>query len=371
MKGMRFVITIILSFALILPATLLTSCSQNNYEVVMEYNGIKLTEDKYNYWVSTFKRNILSSYSDAHDTEEFWSQPYDDTQTVEDYFMKIINERIMNYLIAQDMFKKNGLTLDKTVKDAIKADIDEKIEYYGSRGALNAELANIMLNVDSLKDIYTWEEKHEKVYDYLYGKDGIDEVSDERLTEYFRTNYSCIRYIVIYTTKIATDANGNYVRDEQTGEYVTEPLSEEEMAKKNADIEECFAKMKSGEDFETLRKAYSEFDTSAYPNGFYVSANEVDIWGADIVLAAKNAKVGDIVKIEEETAVFMIEKRQLPDFGSLDENDIKQLSSLSKYATQEMYDLLFGELRKKVTIHTDLLATYQLSKVKPNPYYTI
>jgi hypothetical protein len=337
----------------------------------MEYNGIKLTEDKYNYWVSTFKRNILSSYSDVRDTEEFWSQPYDENRTVEDYFTEVINNRIMNYLVAQDIFKQNGLTLDAAVKDAIKDDIDEKIEYYGSRGALNAELANMMLTIDSLKDVYTWEEKHEKVYGYLYGKGGIDEVSNERLIDYYTKNYSCIRYIVVYTTKIATDQNGEYVRDPITGEYVTDDLTDEELAKKLNDIHDCYLKLKSGEDFETLRKQYSEFDTSAYPNGFFVSANEADVWGADIVLAAKDAKVGDIVKIEEETAVFLIEKLPLPDFGSIVESDIKQLANLSKYATQEMYDVLFGELRKGVTVNQDALARYDLSNVKPNPYYSI
>ncbi len=370
MKRIRLALSLLLVILLLLPAVL-SSCSNNHYEVVMEYNGIKLTEDKYNYWVSTFKRNILASYSDVRDTEEFWSQPYDETRTVEEYFTEIINERIMNYLIAQDIFKKNSLTLDTSVKNAIRDDVNEKIEYYGSRAALNAELAGIMLNVDSLKDIYTWEEKHEKVYDYLYGKGGIDEVSSARLSEYYRDNYSCIRYIVLYTTKIATDKDGNYVKDPTTGEYITEELSEEELAKKNADIEECFSKMQNGEDFETLRKEYSEFDTSNYPNGFFVSANEVDIWGADIILKTKDAKVGDVYKVEEETAVFLIEKLSLPDFGSIGDNDIKQLANLTKYATQEMYDLLFGELRKGVTLNSELLATYKLSAVKPNPYYSI
>ena len=57
----------------------------------------------YYYWLSTYKRNILASYEDAADTKEFWEQKYDENKTVEQYFTEIINERIMNYLIAQDL----------------------------------------------------------------------------------------------------------------------------------------------------------------------------------------------------------------------------------------------------------------------------
>ncbi len=369
MKFRRTLICLLLSAVLLAPC-LLSSCSGNKYEAVMEYNGIKLTEDKYNYWVATFKRNILSSYSDARDTEAFWGQMYDETRTVEDYFTEVINERIMNYLIAQDLYKKNRLVLDDDVKNAIKDDINEKIEYYGSRSALNAELAELMLNADSLKEVYTWEEKHACVYNYLYGKGGIYEAADEVLIDYYENHYSCIRYIVLYTTKIKTDADGKYVYD-SNGNLITEALTEEETAKKKADIEACFTAMQKGEDFETLRKQYSEFDTSAYPNGFFVSANELDIWGADIILAVKDAQAGDVVKVEEGEAVFLIEKLPLPSMGTLGETDLEQLADLATYATEELYDSFFGEIRKSVTVNEELLKKYKLSEIKANPFYSI
>ena len=109
MKLKRTLTAIMLVFAMLLPC-LLTACSSNDYAVVMEYNGIKLTEDMFYYWMSTFKRNILSSYSDAYDTEAFWKQSYNEEMTVEEYFTDVICKRLMNYLIAQDLFKKNRLT---------------------------------------------------------------------------------------------------------------------------------------------------------------------------------------------------------------------------------------------------------------------
>lgn len=369
MKLKRTLTALLLAVAMLIPCVL-ASCSGPRYAVVMEYNGIKLTEDMYNYWVSTFKRNILSSYSDARDTEAFWGQKYDDARTVGEYFNEIIRERIMNYLICQDLYKKNRLTLDADVKKAIKDDINEKIEYYGSRGALNQELSSLMLNVDSLKEAYTWEEKHDCVYNWLYGKGGVDEVSDAKLMEYYEKNYYCIQYIVFYTTKIETNDKGEYVYDEN-GQLVTKDLTEDEMKKKLADIEDCFTKLTAGEDFEALRKKYSEYDTSSYPNGFLLSANELDIWGADIILATQQAKVGDIYKVEEESAVFLVCKRELPDMGSLGELELEQIKNLSSYATAELYDAFFGELQKNVVVYEDVLAKYKLEAVKANPFYSI
>ena len=369
MKLKRTLMALLLALVMLIPGVL-SSCSDTHYEVVMEYNGIKLTEDLYNYWVSTFKRNILSSYADARDTEAFWGQKYDDTRTVGEYFNEIIQERIMNYLICQDLYKKNRLTLDADVKKAIKDDINEKIEYYGSRGALNQELATLMLNVNSLKTAYTWEEKHDCVYNWLYGEDGVDEISDAKLIEYYEKNYHCIQYIVFYTTKIETNDKGEYIYDED-GELVIGELTEEEMQKKQADIADCLSRLQGGEDFETLRKQYSEYDTSAYPNGFLLSANELDIWGADIILATQNAKAGDVYKVEEESAVFLIRKLPLPDLGSLGETELDQIKNLSSYATSELYDAFFGELRKNVTVYETVLSQYKLEKVKANPFYSI
>ncbi|MBE6637458.1 MAG: hypothetical protein E7618_06615 [Ruminococcaceae bacterium] len=362
-------LAVLLAAVLLLPLCL-ASCSGNDYAVVMEYNGITLTEDMYNYWMATFKRNILSSYSDAYDTEAFWSQPYDEEQTVEEYFTEIIHARIVNYLVSQDLYKKNRLTMSDSTKQAIKDDIKEKIEYYGSRSALNAELSTLMLNVQSLQEIYTWEEKHNTVYQWMFGEGGVNEISNADLIKYYEETYSRIQYIVFYTTKIKTDDDGNYVYD-SNGNVVTEDMTAEELAEKKAKIAECQAKIDAGTDFETLRKEYSEFDTSSYPNGFFISANELDVWGVDIVLGAKNASVGKVFMVEEETAVFLVKKCALTPFADLTDADLKQLSYLSTYATQELYDRVFAEFAAHVTVYDEILAKYKLSTIRPNPYYSI
>ena len=361
-------IILLLVFVMVLQSVFV-SCSKDNYETVMEYNGIELKENMYNYWVSTYKKNILSSYEDVKDTEAFWKSKYDDTRTVEDYFTEIINKRIMTYLIAQSIFKENKLKLSPEVKSAIDADISEKIEYYGSRSALNSELKNLMLNINSLEKIYTWEEKHKVVYDYLFGEDGIEAISGKELEEYYKSNYSRIKYIVFFTTKIKKDDDGNYVYD-SNGELVTEDMTEAELAAKKAEIEDCYDKLMNGASFEDMRKEYSEYDTSKYPNGFFLSKNELQTWGAEIILGTTKANEGEIFKVTEEEAVYIIMKCKLTELEDLNESDINQLSNLSVYATRELSEKKFEELSKDIVINKEIISKYALSTIKPNPYYT-
>lgn len=377
---------ILLLMAMLLSLFAFASCGGTKYETVMEYKGIKLTENMYNYWVATFKRNILSSLSDARDTEAFWGQKlseiadigelnsaggnYTEETTVEDYFTEIINRRIRNYLIAQSLFKENRLKLDSEVKKAIDADIKEKIDFYGSRSALNSELSVLMLNVKSLETVYTWEEKHTAVYDYYFGQNGTEPISNERLTEYYEKNYSRIKYIVFYLEKLKTDEEGNYVYD-SAGQVVTEEMTAQELEEKKAKIAECYEKLENGESFDEMRKKYSEYDTSGYPNGFFVSANEVNVWGSGIVKGAAEAESGEIFRVDEEEAVYLVLKCDLPKIGELNEDDVNQLSSLSVYATQELYEEKFDSLATEVTVNAEVMAKYRLSKVPVNPFYAM
>ncbi len=358
MKRFIRIISLFLVIALLMPSLISCGGYKSKYDTVMEYNGIKLTEEFYNYWLATFKRNILASQSDAKDTEEFWNQPFDDERTVEEYFTEILNDKIINYLIAQDLYKKNSLKLSDKTKSTIKADIDEKIDFYGGRGSLNKTLSEMMLNIDALEEIYLWEAKHDLVYDYLFGEGGPLEVSDEELVDYYESNYYHINYVVFYLTDDSEESDGT--------------LSPEEMEQKQKKISEFEGKLESTP-FETLISDYSEYDTSKYPNGFFMSVNEVNIWGLDIYTAVKEADVGEICKIEEEEAIFYVKKYELTSFENMSEIDIAQLTDIGFFenATAKAYSDFYKELAKNVKINDEVMKKYKLSEIKANPHYSI
>ena len=364
----------IIAFALVLimltPALISCGGYRSKYKAVMEYNGIKLTEEFYNYWVATYKRNILASYEDASDTEEFWGSMYNDTMTVEEYFTEIINNRLMNYLIAQDLYKKNTLKLPKSTKNAIKNDINEKIDFYGGRASLNSTLSELMLNIDALKEIYTWEAKHDYVYNTFFGEGGALEITDEDLIDYYESNYYHIKYIVFYMTNIKTDDDGNYVYD-SNGDLISEEMTEAEKAQKQLKIAEFEGKLNSGKSFDELIEEYSEFDTKNYPNGFYFSVNEINVWGSEIYNAVKNGEINSVIKVDESEAIFYVQKLELADFGSLTDTEIAQLENLLTYASTALYDEFFSELYPSVNVNKELIAKYKLSVVKANKNYSI
>ncbi len=372
MKSFIKLVSAVLVAAMIVPLAL-TSCGyRSKYDTVMEYNGIKLTEEFYNYWISTYKRNILASYTDASDTEEFWNSMFDETRTVEEYFTELLNEEITNYLISQDLYKRYKLKLLSATKKSIKNDIKEKIEFYGGRGSLNATLSKMMLNIDALEQIYLWEAKHDYVYETLFGEGGPLEITDEVLINYYEKHYTRIKYVVFYTTDIETDENGNYLYDDQ-GNLISKPLTEAQLAAKNKKISEFKAKLDAGVDFDTLIDDYSEYDTSSYPSGFFISENDLDIWGTEIFKAVKGAKVGDVVSVTEEEAVFYIQICELTPFADLSDADITQLTNLkfTEYATRAVYRDFYSGLSEKVKINKKVISKYRLSQVKPNPHYSI
>ncbi len=359
-KPLSAIICALLAAALFLP-----SCSK---KYVMEYKGHGITENMYHYWVSTYKRNILLSYSDAYDTAEFWGREYSDGMTVKEYFDKSIRDRITDYLIAEVLFREMRLSLDASVKKAINDDISEKIEYYGGRKALNGELANINLDVSTLKSIYTMEKKYAAVYEKLTGDGGAIAPTVDDVAAYYAENYSRIKYIVFYTTALVTDENGNQLYDD-IGRPLTAELSETELAEKEEKIAECMRRAKTGEEFSALAAEYSEYDTSAYKNGFYISFNEINTWGEQIISGAKDAGENDVFRVDEEYAVYVVVKLPLTPLGELEDSDISQLSSLNTYVCREKAEEYFSSLHPFVTVSEEALAACSVSDVKTNPYY--
>ncbi|MBO4769233.1 MAG: peptidylprolyl isomerase, partial [Clostridia bacterium] len=260
------------------------------------------------------------------------------------------------------------LSLDSSVKNAINDDISEKIEYYGGKRALNNELANINLDVGTLKSIYIMEQKYSAVYEKLTGDGGLIEPTADEVAAYYAENYSRIKYIVFYTTALITDDGGNQIYDD-AGRPVTAEMSDTELAEKEEKISECISRIGNGEDFDGLAAEYSEYDTSAYKNGFYISFNEVNTWGEEIITGANAADDNSVFRVNEDYAVYIVKKLPLTPLGELDDSDISQLSLLNTYVKREKAEEYFAALRPSIAVDEGALAGYSLSDVKTNPYY--
>ena len=173
---------------------------------------------------------------------------------------------------------------------------------------------------------------------------GSEALSDNDYVQYFKDNYWHMKYIVIYTTKLATDSKGNYKYD-SSGTLVTEPLTEEEFAEKLAKAEEALAKAQAGEDFDELIITYSEYDTHCPTQAvFMCPVNELSTYGANIVSALAEMQVGELGRVEEGSTIYIIKKLELPEWGTAYRSELLQLVDLEEYAKAEAFDAKLNAL---------------------------
>ncbi len=339
----------------------LTGC-KNTGTPVMTLGKYKLTENMYSYWLSCYKTNFLYSFNNAVDNPKVWSTVLNSEtgETYADYVTKQINQTISFYLVAMKLFSDYGLKISSETSKQINQDIQEKIDYYGSRAEVNTALSAYGVNLDILKDIYIIQEKFFAVYDYLYGDNGIEALTEEEIDAYYRSHYSRVRMIVVYTKeKALTDSEGNYTYD-GNGNVKTVELTEEEKQEKEIKIQEVLSKLDQGEDFESLMKQYSEVNSSYYENGLYVSSGSYENFGYKLVEEAIAMNPGEISRVDDEEVTYIVRKEDVLNRGLFKECDKEQLQDLTKLAIADAYTKKFSELAKDIVFDLDLMAQYSV-----------
>lgn len=356
---MRKISALILTFCLML--VMLAGCSGSRDRAVMEYGKYSVTEGMYTYWMVSMKSYVLSYYADAEDTDEFWNTAVDDDYTMEDYVSELVMRNVRNYLIGLSLFDEYGITLTQTALDDIDIQVNDMIEYYGSRAEANAALGEYGINLDIFERIVTAEKKLECVYDFLYGENiGIEKPTDEELAEYYADHYMRIKYIYInLTDRFVFDENGNITYNE-SGYYQTTPLTEEEIAAKRAKLDSALARAEDGEDFDILVDEFTEVDMSLYPNGLYISSNDIDNYGYEVISAVLDMQIDEIRLVEDDYDAYIILKCPLIDEAYNSETDAGQFEALGEYAALEKYEAKFDELAASVIYHEDILAEHSL-----------
>lgn len=357
-------VSLLLSAAI---AASLSSCGKRT--IAMSCGDTEITEGMYSYWLSAYKTNFVYTYGGGSDNSTLWTATAADGQSYADYAEDKILTTVRNFAIAVEQFRVLGLKIDSSISEQVNADISEKLEYAGSRPALNSDLSRYGINIDGLKDIYIAEEKWQAVYNYYFGTSGIERLSDEELTAYYKSNYSLLGLVVLYTeNKAERDENGTYVYDKD-GNITVSEMTAEEKAAKQATAADVYERLKNGENWSELASEYSDADMSYYTNGCFVSSAEADSYGADLVSAAAEMTVGEIRRIDTDAITYLAVKLALPELGSLDESDNEQLGDLRDDASRERYTEKFDALADTVTVNTDIIKAHPIEDAPLNLYY--
>lgn len=207
---------------------LMTSCSKKD---VMSMDGGDFKVDLYKTeFFMTRMKGILEGYGYDVSSSAWWGTIMNSQGlTVDEYYRTQVLKQVSRYMIAEYLFDKEGLELEKSEKKEISDSIDTLIKWAGSKNKLNSILSQYGVNVKMLEEIYLTELKMQKVKEYYFGADGSKaEDSETRKQEFFEERYVCFKQVFLasYYYETETDKNGDtiYYTDEKTNKiaYDTE-----------------------------------------------------------------------------------------------------------------------------------------------------
>lgn len=361
---MKRILSVILALIML---TAFTSCTKEEY--ILKYNGHIMTKPEYSYWFSTIKTQMLASYNNGIDSDEFWNTTLEDGLTYEEVLSDSIHTQISSILVSCALFDEYGLELDEEIIASIDADIQDKEDHIGDRIEMNAELARLGLNVDVLREVYINSAKVAAVREHLYGKNGTEAVSDKDLADYFADTYRAAKLIVIYSgIEIVTDDEGNYVYDEE-GNVETVELDDAQKAIKEELVATVKEAIDAGSDIDQCIKEFSEIDYSEYPNGFFISASDAASYGSDVVNALWNMETGETATVSDDVMTFIIYRAELPKYKDLNATEKALVSNMESNIINERINEKFEPLIKEIEQNEELLSDFDIRLARMNSYY--
>lgn len=356
--------TLALVLALVLMCGAFGSCAVIKGDVVMRYGDYTITETMYSYWMSKYKTLFLYMYNNSKDTLSFWNTEIEEGNTYEDFIVGYIQNYAKQVLLSMYLFDEYSMSLTDDQKDGVEDYINDLIEAYGGKNVLNETLAEMGLNIETLKTIYYAEEKLATVTDAFFGENGIMAVNDNDREQYYLDNYYCAEWIYVYTSvKLKKDDEGRYYTDEN-GVYLFDDLTEEEKAIQLAKVEEIEAKLEAGENFESVRAEYSEENLdyySVYPDGIFLSANDYENYGLDMLTAIQGTECGEYTKFDNGYATVIVKRLELKGYSSLTSDELSLMVNFEDYVLANKTEIYFNGY--EVEMIDDVLGRYDIKTI--------
>lgn len=354
-----------LVLAVVIIAACFAGCGVVKGDTVMEYEGYKITEAMYSYWMARYKTIFLYTYNGSGDQNKFWNTEISEGYTYDKFITDYIDFYAKQVLVAMKLFDDYSLVFSESVKQNISDQVSGLIASYGTKAELNSYLAEYGLNVATLERIYYAQAKLDAVNEHLYGENGISKVTETEKANYYRENYYCAEWIYVYTNvKLKTTENGELITD-SNGVYVTEELSEAEKQKQQAKVEQIIAKIEAGADFKALKAEYSEEDQekySYYPDGVNISANDYGTYGSDFIKQLSETEIGGYTVCEDEYATFIVKRYDLKPFSELTAQEKNIMVGFDTYVLDAKSEAYYRSVEVKA--YEDVMARYDIRSIK-------
>lgn len=192
-------------------------------------------------YIAMLGNAYMSAFSQVYSTtngefDDIWDQTIEE-KDAETYIKDTALETVKEYLAVNDKFTELGLELSEEDSSGMDSAVDSMLSYFSSY--LDFEESGA--SKSSFKEYYMVSTKESKIFDYYYGKGGIEEVKDKELKKYYYKNYRAANLISISTA----DSDGNTVSDK-------------ELSKLKKQAKGYQSRLKNGESMSKIIKEYNK-----------------------------------------------------------------------------------------------------------------
>lgn len=341
--------------------------------------------DNVSYSEGVYLYSLFSAYNEAYSIlQENLGEDFDSTASIlditstfdetgekflcEDWIVEQADIITRNLAALDDKIAEYGITLDKTqvesARELAKEDwyLGPYYEYYVASGyeavSYESMLSPYGISFDSFfTSSYLASVKQSAIFDYLYGKGGEEEVSDEELKSYFTQNYTSYAYFVVnlYETAI----------DEDTSQQIYYPYADELIDEVEDELASYVKLINSGTAYsEVVNKYMKKHSITTNPTVENTEILEGSALGEEVLEALKGLKEGEATYLRvgdgDTSVMYFITKfdinKEAEDYLNSDENRHTLIQSLKSEDFSDYLNEITDNV--KVEINEDVIEKY-------------
>lgn len=205
-------------------------------------------------------------------------------------------EELKNVKVMYQKALENGIEYTDEDKKALDDELNEMIEQYGGKEAFDKVLKQFGLTYDQYYAITTMSEHVSKLNEKVVELGLFKEATEDQVKAFFDANVLKAKHILVTTV------------NPETGEA----LSEEEIKAKKALIEETYAKIAAGADFDSFKNLNEDPGSVESPDG-YVFINTENIKDDETTLSLfQQAGMTMVSEFEKGAAALDFDKVSEP-----------------------------------------------------------
>ncbi len=325
-------------------------------------NGNMVSVAEYKYYLENIKQQMLQE-AGAQDEAAFWSGDIDGKKAT-DVAKERATEEMIRVEIAYSKAQEKGLTLDTATEGQINTLVNAKdsqtkaqVDSIKESTGLSDRGLKTLLEKTSLASMYA--------QDVQTNEPDKLAVSDEAVAEKYNSDYARVKHILILNSK-EEDTSATATADPAATENPDEVSAEEYKEQQKQLADEVLAKVKAGEDFETLLAQYGQDPgMTSQPDGYVIDkeGNSMDSQGGKMVTeftqGAFSVGIGQTTDLVESSYGWHIIKRyDLPTSGTVYDTAVQ---TIKNDLMQDKYNELIDSFKPEFDIQ---IRQKEIDKIK-------